>query len=96
MKPIKGKPGYIVNTQHTNKIISGKTPLPKDAEAVWGKTEKIKTVNGAGNVTWWAKNDKGELYRFFQDKQGNVHFSGIINPREPYIPKEVKSQLNLK
>jgi hypothetical protein len=82
------KPKYETNPAHEPGGGVGnprKTPEPKDAEAVYQGSVRGDTG------TWYGKNDKGEVYRFQDNRADTVHFNGII-PRAQ-VPNEVLKQL---
>ena len=43
--------------------------------------------------TWYGIGDNGEMYRFFSDNAGTVHFSGIVSQSD--VPVEVLKQLGI-
>jgi RHS repeat-associated protein len=65
-------PQLEVNPQHAEKYLPGKTPLPKDAAAVYDRAVRVD------NHVWIAKADNGTYYRYFEHEPGKVHFSGAL------------------
>ena len=45
-------------------------------------------------TTWYGLNKDGDIYRFFSDNAGGVHFSGTVSPQR--VPNDVLKQLNVK
>jgi len=78
------KPPYKANDAHNPKSSSynpQKTPEPADAELLY-QDAILGEVD-----TWYAINKNGEIYRYFPDKAGGVHFSGVIEKAK--IPTDV-------
>jgi len=76
------KPPYEINPQHVPEPLFNytKTPLPHDAEAVYGQAIR------ANMHTWYRRGELG-WYRFFDNNVGQAHFSGIIP--ESRMPQSV-------
>ncbi|MBB3834027.1 hypothetical protein FHR55_002249 [Xanthomonas arboricola] len=71
------KPPYLSNPAHDPKnplFNPNKTPEPKDAADAYNKG----VVRG-GIGTWYGKGADGQIYRYFSDNAGSVHFSGTIS-----------------
>ena len=69
------KPPYQANPAHDPRsplFNPKKTPEPKDVLQVYAKS-----VRG-GMGTWYGKSSDGNIYRYFSDNAGAVHFSGIV------------------
>ena len=73
------KPKYVSNPAHdknSSLYNPHKTPEPGDAIDVYNKS-----VRGAIHA-WYGVNKSGEIYQFFSDNTGSVHFAGIITKEE--------------
>ena len=73
------KPDYVSNPAHdahSSNYNIKKTPEPLDAVDVYNNA-----VRG-GMGEWYGVNEKGEIYQFFYDNDGGVHFAGIITKSE--------------
>ncbi|MBD5136419.1 MAG: hypothetical protein HDT39_10740 [Lachnospiraceae bacterium] len=73
------KPEYSSNPAYDNHLSlfnPAKTPEPSDAIDVYNKS-----VRGAIDK-WYGINESGEIYQFFSDNAGTVHFAGIITKEE--------------
>ena len=73
------KPKYIVTPAHVPGnpgFHRGKTVLPTDAEKVF---KNAIPGDEFYPRTWYGINEKGEIYRFSVDNNGEAHFSGIID-----------------
>ena len=69
------KPDYAPNPahdSHSSSYNTHKTPEPIDAASVYNNA-----VRG-GMGEWYGVNEQGEIYQFFYDNDGGVHFAGII------------------
>lgn len=69
------KPDYAPNPAHDSKSPSynpNKTPEPFDSKAVYDNS-----VRG-GMAEWYGVNDSGNIYQYFSDNAGGVHFAGTI------------------
>jgi RHS repeat-associated protein len=78
------RPEYRANPAHDPRSPSFnplKTPEPPDAAAVYQSSVR------AGMGTWFGKSPDGQIYRFFSDNAGGVHFSGVIPISQ--VPKDV-------
>jgi|GEM_PF-3494907 len=86
------RPSYEPNPAHNPKshlYNPKKSPEPKDAAQLY---------RGAilGNLgTWYAKNSKGQIYRYFSDNAKTVHFSGVITEVND-IPLHVLKHFGVK
>lgn len=47
----------------------------------------------ANSYTWYGVGANGQIYRFFSDNAGNVHFSGIVDRSQ--VPNEVLKLLGV-
>jgi hypothetical protein len=86
------RPPYRANPAHNPKDPLGrynprKTPEPPDAATVYQNSVR------ANMGTWYGRGSNGEIYRYFTDNAGGVHFSGIVPKSQ--VPKEVLKQLGL-
>lgn len=82
------RPEYRSNPAHDPRSPSfnpRKTPEPPDAAGVYQGS--IRADMG----TWYGKGPNGEIYRYFSDNAGGVHFSGIVPKAQ--VPKEILKQL---
>lgn len=43
---------------------------------------------------WYGKGANGQIYRYFSDNAGTVHFSGIVSKHS--VPADVLRQLKIK
>jgi hypothetical protein len=82
--PYRANPAHDRRSPHYN---PRKTPEPADAAGVYQNSVR------AGMGTWYGVNRQGQVYQFFSDNAGGVHFAGIV-PRSK-VPKEVLKQLGL-
>jgi hypothetical protein len=82
------RPPYVPNIAHDPKsplFNPHKTPEPVDASQVYQNAVR-------GNMgTWYGVGKNGEIYRFFSDNAGGVHFSGIVTPQR--VPNDVLKQI---
>ena len=73
------KPKYVANMAHNSRsslFNVKKTPEPADAVDVYNNAVR-------GSMTdWFGINSKGEIYQFFDDNAGSVHFAGIISKQD--------------
>ena len=86
----RAKPPYKPNDAHnpnSTHFDPRKTPEPPDAAQVY------ETAVRANMYTWYGIGADGQIYRFFADNAGNVHFSGIVNKAD--VPNEVLKLLGL-
>lgn|GEM_PF-6322196 len=65
-----------------------KTPEPPDAAGLY------QTSVRGDFGTWYARGPNDQIYRYFSDNAGGVHFSGIVSKAE--VPKAVLQQLGVK
>jgi uncharacterized protein RhaS with RHS repeats len=82
------KPPYQPNPAHDPRsplFNPRKTPEPADACSVYDNS-----IRGGMGV-WYGRGDNGDIYRFFSDNTGGVHFSGIVS--EPQVPSSILDQL---
>ena len=82
------RPEYRPNPAHDPSSPSfnpNKTPEPSDAAAVY------KTAVRGDMGTWYGRGMDGQIYRFFFDNAGGVHFSGTL--RDLDVPQNVLKQL---
>jgi hypothetical protein len=82
------RPPYRPNPAHdpTSPFFNPrKTPEPSDARDVY--LTSIRADMG----TWFGRASDGQVYRFFSDGAGGVHFSGIVP--ESLVPRIVLEQL---
>jgi len=82
------RPQYRSNPAHDPKsrlFNPRKTPEPADAASVYQSS-----VRG-GMGTWYGKGANGQIYRYFSDNAGGVHFSGAVPKSQ--VPKAVLRQL---
>ncbi|HEW98752.1 MAG: hypothetical protein DRR16_13305 [Candidatus Parabeggiatoa sp. nov. 3] len=86
------KPPYKSNPKHTD----GRNPKagvePDDAQ------DAYQDALRGNQHTWYARGKNGEIYRYFSDGAGTVHWSGSTgdakNPLKPNtIPEEIKRRL---
>ena len=85
------KPSYKANPAHDPKsplFNPRKTPEPLDA------VQAYENAVRADMGTWYGKGANGEVYRYFSDNAGGVHFSGIVSKES--APIEVLRQLGIK
>jgi len=82
------RPPYQPNPAHnprTPLFNPRKTPEPKDACSVYDNSV-------TGNIgIWYGKNADDQIYRYFSDRAGGAHFSGIM--QESQVPIDVLKQL---
>ncbi|OLK68430.1 hypothetical protein IXO725_19135 [Xanthomonas oryzae pv. oryzae] len=86
------KPPYVANPAHDSRsplFNPRKTPEPDDASDVYNSD----VVRG-GMGTWYGKSADGNIYRYFSDNAGGVHFSGIV-PRSS-VNNSVLKELDRK
>ncbi|WP_233182425.1 RHS repeat-associated core domain-containing protein [Paenibacillus sonchi] len=85
------KPEYRANPAHDKGSSSynpRKTPEPSDAQSVYEKSVR-------GDMkTWYGVGKDGQIYRYFDDNAGGVHFSGTVSKES--VPKDVLNQLGVK
>jgi len=62
-----------------------KTPEPPDT----GTVSENAVRSGMGE--WFGKGEDGQIYRFFSDNAGGVHFSGIVPMNA--VPKGIRELL---
>jgi large repetitive protein len=80
------RPPYRPNPAHDPRTLNPrKTPEPVDAEEVYGNSIR------AGMGKWFGMNNNDQIYQFFYDNAGGVHFSGIV-PRAK-VPNDILKQL---
>ena len=75
----KVKPDYAPNQAHnlfSSSYNPRKTPEPSDAKEVYNSA-----IRG-GMSEWYGVNSKGDIYQFFSDNAGGVHFAGIISKQD--------------
>jgi RHS repeat-associated protein len=86
------KPPYKSNSKHTD----GRNPKagaePDDAQNAY------KEALRGNQYTWYARGKNGDIYRYFSDGAGTVHWSGSTgdkkNPLNPNpIPADIKKRL---
>jgi hypothetical protein len=85
------RPPYRPNPAHDPRsplFNPRKTPEPGDATQVYG--DAVRGDMG----TWYGLNKDGDIYRFFSDNAGGVHFSGKVSPQ--LVPNDVLKQLRGK
>jgi filamentous hemagglutinin len=83
--PYHANPAHDPHSQFFN---LKKTVEPQDANQVYEKSVRAKMG------TWFGINQNGEIYRFFSDNAGGVHFSGIVSPQR--VPSDALKQLKRK
>ena len=71
--------------------VSGKTPLPSDAESVYAGAIKDTNRAPGTSTTYYGKSADGKYYRY-QGQNGEVHWNGTVNR----VPKPIKNQLDGK
>ncbi|MCP4352056.1 MAG: RHS repeat-associated core domain-containing protein, partial [Desulfobacterales bacterium] len=84
------KPPYRANPAHDpacSRFNPKKTPEPGDAVQVY----KNSVRSGMGE--WYGIGKDGQIYRYFSDNAGGVHFSGIV--QKSSVPTDVRKQLGL-
>ena len=82
------RPSYRANPAHDKRsplFNPRKTPEPSDAASIYQSS-----VRG-GMGTWYGKGTNGEIYRYFSDNAGSVHFSGSVPKNQ--VPNEILKQL---
>jgi RHS repeat-associated protein len=81
------KPPYQANPAHAKGPLLNprKTLEPADAKDVYSKA--IRGDMG----TWFGRGSDGDIYRYFSDNAGSVHFSGTISNAQ--VPNEVLKRL---
>ena len=62
-----------------------KTPEPPDAAGLF------QTSVRADMGTWYARGPNNQIYRYFSDNAGGVHFSGVVEKAK--VPNHVLTQL---
>ena len=85
------KPPYKANPAHdkgSHLYNPKKTPEPTDAAQVYENAVLGKIG------TWYGKNSNGQLYQYFSDGTGGVHFAGTVTKEK--VPNEVLKQLGIK
>lgn len=69
-----------------------KTPEPHDAEYVYSKAiwDGRSDESNAAKKTFWAMNDRNQLYRFFATSDGTnaAHFSGLYDENASSMEKQ--------
>jgi hypothetical protein len=82
------RPHYVPNIAHDLKsslFNFRKTPEPSNASQVYQNAV-------CGNMgTWYGVGKDGNIYRFFSDNSGGVHFSGIVSSQ--IVPNNVLKQI---
>lgn len=74
----------------SHNFIVGKTPLPSDAEAVFGTAISVTgRASGNGDLAYGI-NEKGQFYRY-SGQNGLVHYSGTIASNK--VPRDIRKQL---
>jgi len=74
----------------TSNFAPGKTPLPSDAQAVFGTAIEVPgRACGTGQVAYGI-NEKGQFYRYM-GQNGVLHYSGTIASNK--VPKDIRKQL---
>ncbi|MBL8824233.1 MAG: hypothetical protein JNJ77_16730, partial [Planctomycetia bacterium] len=63
---------------YPNRSALGKTPTPRDAEAVYGRAIPDPDNTDAVRQSWYGRSADGKYYRY-QGTNGEVHFNGIID-----------------
>jgi hypothetical protein len=91
------RPPYRANPAHNpNSPLYDrrKGPEPTDAREVY------ESATQAGEKTWYGKSSTGEVYRYFSDNAGGVHFSGRTGGPQPLrlddIPVTIRRQLGIR
>jgi len=82
------RPPYRPNPAHDTRsplFNPRKTPEPSDAAQIYNNAVR------ADMKTWYGLNKDGDIYRFFSDNAGEVHFSGKVSPQ--LVPNDVLKQL---
>jgi RHS repeat-associated protein len=81
-------PGH--HDAQSQNFIKGKTPLPKDAEAVYNSA--IEDTNRAPGTsqTYYGRSANGQFYRY-QGQNGKVHWNGTIKPNK--VPSAIRTKL---
>ena len=90
------KPRYSINPEHVpGSLKPGKTPLPSDAEGVFGSAVPDDPVSPK---IWYGRNAQGDIYRFSLSGDGSSHFSGSASSERglPAIPKYARDRLEGK
>jgi hypothetical protein len=75
------KSGYTNPGTHdpnSPNFVAGKTPLPADAEAVYGKAIPDPLKTSPVDQTWYGRSADGKYYRY-QGTNGEVHFNAIVD-----------------
>jgi RHS repeat-associated protein len=71
-------------------FVPGKTPLPSDAQAVFGTAIQVTgRAAGTGDLAYGI-NEKGQFYRY-SGQNGVLHYSGTIATNK--VPKAIRKQL---
>jgi hypothetical protein len=84
------RPPYQSNPAHNPRsplFNPRKTPEPVDACRVYESS-----VRG-GLGTWYGKGENEQIYRFFSDNTGTVHFSGVVSGAN--VPNFILQDLGL-
>jgi RHS repeat-associated protein len=82
------RPEYRRNPAHDSRsphFDPRKTPEPPDAAGLF------QTSVRADMGTWYARGPNNQIYRYFSDNAGGVHFSGVVPNSQ--VPKAVLTQL---
>lgn len=85
------KPEYKANPAHdqTSPLFNPKkTPEPADAAQVYQNAVR------ADMGTWYGQGADSQIYRYFSDNAGGVHFSGTVSKEQ--VPADVLRQLGIK
>jgi len=85
------KPPYKANPAHDSKsplYNPRKTPEPVDS--IQAYENSVRGDMG----TWYGKGSDGQIYRYFSDNAGGVHFSGIVS--KGLVPATILRLLGIK
>jgi len=82
-------PGH--HDTNSPKYLSGKSPLPGDAESAYAGAVKDTGRASGTSTTYYAKTADGKYYRY-QGQSGEVHWNGEVKANK--VPKNIRTTLD--